>query len=131
MSVDEFMRRYNALLDVEWYDEKLKRPLLIDINRDFDDPTELITNNDFMMILSGFENDALNYATDVFGKIDIPLIGSIDFGDLLDTFCDIFNGTRLTVEKIYLQDELEKLYSMIDRSSDGIAYYDRGYFKYM
>ncbi len=130
MSVDEFMKRYNYMYDKEWYDENLKRPLLVDTNEDFDDPIKLITNNDFMLILHSFEKEALEYVTDIFGKIDIPLIGSFDFGDLVDTFCDTFNGIRMTIEKIYLEDELEKLYDMIDRSLDGVAYYDGRYFKF-
>lgn len=131
MSVDEFMKRYNYMYDKEWYDENLKRPLLVDTNEDFDDPIKLITNNDFMLILHSFEKEALEYVTDIFGKIDIPLIGSFDFGDLVDTFCDTFNGIRMTIEKIYLEDELEKLYNMIDSSPDGVAYYDGRYFKYV
>lgn len=130
MSVDEFMKRYNYMYDKEWYDENLKGTLLVDTNEDFDDPIELTTNNDFMLILHSFESEALAYVTSIFGKIDIPLIGSFDFGDLVDTFCDTFNGIRMTIEKIYLEDELEKLYSMIDESSDGIAYYDGRYFKF-
>lgn len=130
ISVDEFMKRYNYMVDKEWYDEKLKRTLLVDTNEDFDDPIELTTNNDFMLILHSFESEALDYVTSIFGKIDIPLIGSFDFGDLVDTFCDTFNGIRMTIEKIYLEDELEKLYNMIDESPDGVAYYDRRYFKY-
>ena len=130
MSVDEFMRRYNYMVDKEWYDEDLKRSLLVDTNNDFDDPTKLTTNNDFMMILDGYEDASLKYATSIFGEIDIPLIGSFDFGDLVDTFCGTFDGTRMTIEKIYLEDELEKVYDMIDRSPDGIAYYDERYFKY-
>lgn len=129
MSVDEFMKRYNYMFDKEWYDEKLKRTLLVDIEKNFDDPDKLITNYDFMVILS-FERKALDYVTNIFGKIDIPLIGSFDFGELVDTFCGTFDGTRLTIEKIYLEDELEKLYDMIDRSPDGVAYYDGRYFKY-
>ena len=129
MSVDEFMKRYNYMYDKEWYDENLKRQLLVDTNEDFDDPIKLITNNDFMLILHSFESEALDYVTSIFGKIDIPLIGSFDFGDLVDTFCDTFNGIRMTIEKIYLEDELEKLYDMIDKSPDGVAYYDRRYFK--
>ena len=124
MSVDEFMKRYNYMYDKEWYDENLKRPLLVDTNEDFDDPIKLITNNDFMLILHSFEKEALEYATDIFGKIDIPLIGSFDFGDLVDTFCDTFNVIRMTIEKIYLEDELEKLYNMIDSSPYGVAYYE-------
>jgi hypothetical protein len=131
MSVDEFMIRYNYMVNKEWYDETLKRPLLVDTNEDFDDPIKLITNNDFMMILHSFESEALDYITSIFGKIDIPLIGSFDFGDLVDTFCDTFNGIRMTIEKIYLEDEIEKLYNMIDSSSDGVAYYDGRYFKYV
>lgn len=130
MSIDDFMKRYNYMYDKEWYDEKLKGTLLVDTNEDFDDPIELTTNNDFMLILHSFEKEALEYVTDIFGKIDIPLIGSFDFGDLVDTFCDTFNGIRMTIEKIYLEDELEKLYDMIDRSPDRVAYYDRRYFKY-
>ena len=130
MSVDEFMKRYNYMFDKEWYDEDLKRSLLVDTNNDFDDPIKLSTNNDFMLILHSFESEALDYVTSIFGEIDIPLIGSFDFGDLVDTFCDTFNGIRMTIEKIYLEDELEKLYDMIDRSPDGIAYYDGRYFKY-
>lgn len=131
MSVDEFMKRYNYMVDKEWYDEKLKRTIFVDTNKDFSDPDKLITNNDFMMILHSFESEALDYITSIFGKIEIPLIGSFDFGELVDTFCGTFDGTRLTVEKIYLEDELEKLYYMIDRSPDGIAYYDGRYFKYV
>ena len=119
MSVDEFMKRYNYMYDKEWYDENLKRPLLVDTDKDFSDPDKLITNNDF------------KYVTDIFGKIDIPLIGSFDFGELVDTFCDTFNGIRMTIEKIYLEDELEKLYNMIDSSPNGVAYYDGRYFKYV
>lgn len=130
MSVDEFMKRYNYMYDKEWYDENLKGTLLVDTNEDFDDPIELTTNNDFMLILHSFESEALDYVTSIFGKIDIPLIGSFDFGDLVDTFCDTFNGIRMTIEKIYLEDELEKLYNMIDSSPDGVAYYDRRYFKF-
>lgn len=131
MSVDEFMKRYNYMVDKEWYDEELKRTLFVDTDKNFDDPIKLITNNDFMLILQSFESEALDYVTNIFGEIDIPLIGSFDFGDLVDTFCDTFNGTRLTIEKIYLEDELEKLYDMIDKSPDGVAYYDRRYFKYV
>ena len=130
MSVDDFMKRYNYMYDKEWYDENLKGTLLVDTNEDFDDPIELTTNNDFMLILHSFESEALDYVTSIFGKIDIPLIGSFDFGDLVDTFCDTFNGIRMTIEKIYLEDELEKLYNMIDSSPDGVAYYDRRYFKF-
>lgn len=132
MSVNEFMKRYNALFntDTEWYKRKLKRPFLIDTSSDFDDPIKLITNNDFMLILHSFESEALDYVTNIFGEIDIPLIGSFDFGYLVDTFCDTFNGTCLTIEKIYLEDELEKLYNMIDASPDEVAYYDGRYFKY-
>ncbi len=129
MSVDEFMRRYNYMVNKEWYDEKLKRTLFVDIDKDFSDPDKLTTNYDFMVILS-FERKALDYVTNIFGKIDIPLIGSFDFGELVDTFCGTFDGTRLTIEKIYLEDELEKLYNMIDESPDGTAYYDGRYFKY-
>ena len=31
MSVDEFMKRYNYMYDKEWYDENLKRQLLVDM----------------------------------------------------------------------------------------------------
>ena len=130
MSVDEFMRRYNYMVNKEWYDEKLKRKLLVDTERNFDDPIKLITNNDFMLILNSVESEALDYVTSILGKIDIPLIGSFDFGYLVDTFCGTFDGTRMTIEKIYLEDELEKLYNMIDTSPDGVAYYDGRYFKY-
>lgn len=130
MNIDEFMKRYNYMHDKEWYDENLKGTLLVDTDEDFDDPIELTTNNDFMLILHSFESESLDYVTSIFGKIDIPLIGSFDFGDLVDTFCDTFNGIRMTIEKIYLEDELEKLYDMIDSSPDGIAYYDGRYFKY-
>lgn len=130
MSVDEFMKRYNYMVDKEWYDEELKRTLFVDTDKNFDDPIKLITNNDFMLILHSFESEALDYVTNIFGEIDIPLLGSFDFGDLVDTFCDTFNGIRMTIEKIYLEDELEKLYNMIDESPDGVAYYDRRYFKY-
>lgn len=130
MNIDEFMKRYNYMYDKEWYDENLKGTLLVDTNKDFDDPIKLTTNNDFGLILSSYESEALDYITSIFGKIDIPLIGSFDFGDLVDTFCDTFNGIRMTIEKIYLEDELEKLYNMIDSSPDGVAYYDGRYFKF-
>ena len=55
-----------------------------------------------MLILHSFESEALEYVTDIFGKIDIPLIGSFDFGEIVDTFCGTFDRTRLTIEKIYL-----------------------------
>lgn len=45
-----------------------------------------------MMILHSFESEALDYVTSIFGKIDIPLIGSFDFGEIVDTFCDTFNN---------------------------------------
>lgn len=132
MSVDEFMKRYNALFDTdtEWYKRKLKRPFLIDTDSNFDDPVKLITFSDFAGTLDNFDNAVSKLATDVFGEIDIPLIGSFDFGNLLDIFCPTFDATRVTIEKMYMEDELEKLYNMIDESPDGVAYYDRRYFKY-
>lgn len=131
MSVDEFMRRYNALFNTnaEWYKRKLERPFLIDTNSDFDDPIKLITFGNLSATLNNFDNAISKLATDVFGEIDIPLIGSFDFGNLLDIFCGTFDATRVTIEKIYIEDELEKLYNMIDRSPDGVAYYDGRYFK--
>ena len=133
MSIDDFMKRYNALFntDAEWYKRKLERPFLIDTNSDFDDPIKLITVGDFFETLEDFDNAISKLATDVFGEIDIPLIGSFDFGNLLDIFCGTFDATRVTIEKIYIEDELEKLYNMIDRSPDGVAYYDGRYFKYV
>lgn len=132
MGVDEFMRRYNDLFntDTEWYKRKLKRPFLIDTNSDFNDPIKLITFGDFCEALDDFDKAISKLATDVFGEIDIPLIGSFDFGNLLDFFCPTFDATRVTIEKIYLEDELEKLYSVLDTSPIGVAYYDGRYFKY-
>lgn len=131
MNIDEFMKRYNDLFntDTEWYKRKLKRLFLIDTNSDFDDPIKLITVGDFFETLEDFDGAISKLATDVFGEIDIPLIGSFDFGNLLDIFCPTFDATRVTIEKIYIEDELEKLYDMIDKSPDGVAYYDGRYFK--
>ena len=52
-------------------------------------------------------------------------------GETLDAFCDEFNGIRLTIEQVYVTNELDKLYETIDESTDGVVHLNGKYFKYL
>lgn len=132
MNEDEFMSSYRELYnDTDWYSKEIPFHLIFSKNKNFNDTYEIITYSDFLDTIPDIVNKALCFATDVFGKINIPLIGRVEFGDLVDAFCDEFNGIRLTIEQVYVENELDKLYEMIDESTEGTACLNRRYFKYL
>lgn len=132
MNEDEFMSSYRALYnDTDWYSKEIPFRLMFSKNKNFNDTYEIITYSDFLDTIPDIVNKALCFATDVFGKINIPLIGRVEFGDLVDAFCDEFNGIRLTIEQVYVTNELDKLYETIDESTDGVVHLNGKYFKYL
>lgn len=132
MTEDEFMSSYRELYnDTDWYSKEIPFRLIFSKNKNFNDTYEIITYSDFLDTIPDIVNKALCFATDVFGKINIPLIGRVKFGDLVDTFCDEFNGIRLTIEQVYVTNELGKLYETIDESTDGVVHLNGKYFKYL
>ena len=132
MNEDEFMSSYRALYnDTDWYNREIPFHLMFSKNKNFNDTYEIITYSDFLDTIPDIVNKALCFATDVFGKINIPLIGRVKFGDLIDAFCDKFNGIRLTIEQVYVTNELDKLYETIDESTDGVVHLNGKYFKYL
>lgn len=132
MTEDEFMSSYRELYnDTDWYSKEIPFRLIFSKNKNFNDTYEIITYSDFLDTIPDIVNKALCFATDVFGKINIPLIGRVEFGDLVDTFCDEFNGIRLTIEQVYVTNELGKLYETIDESTDGVVHLNGKYFKYL
>ncbi len=132
MNEDEFMSSYRALCDdTDWYSKEIPFHLMFSKNKNFNDTYEIITYGDFLDTIPDIANKALCFATEVFGKINIPLIGCVKFGDLVDAFCDEFNGIRLTIEQVYVTNELDKLYEAIDESTDRSVYLNGKYFKYL
>lgn len=133
MNENEFMSSYRALLgDTDLYSKEIPFHLMFSKNKNFNDTYEIITYRDFLDTIPDIANKTLCFATEVFGKINIPLIGHVRFGDLIDAFCDEFNRRiRLTIEQVYVTNELDKLYETIDESTDGVVHLNGKYFKYL